>query len=100
MAKDVFFENETEPIIDALLDKYKLEETPEQAAKKMAEEKYFSGGTIKRIFKPYGHVVVKYEEYIIGTALALPEGLKSQFPRSLRTHQVAFKDYNYMDDFN
>ncbi len=46
MAKDVFFENETEPIIDALLDKYKLEETPEQAAKKMAEEKYFSGGTI------------------------------------------------------
>ncbi len=61
---------------------------------------YFSGGTIKRIFKPYGHVVVKYEEYIIGTALALPEGLKSQFPRSLRTHQVAFKDYDYMDDFN
>jgi len=46
MAKDVFFENETEPIIDALLDKYKLEETPEQAAKKMAEEKYLSGGTI------------------------------------------------------
>ncbi len=61
---------------------------------------YFSGGTIKRVFKPYGHVVVKYEEYIIGTAIALPEGLKSQFPRALRTHQVALKDYNYMDDFN
>ncbi len=58
---------------------------------------YFSGGTIKKNFKPYGHMVIKYEDYIIGTALALPEGLKSQFPRSLRTHQVAFKDFN-MDE--
>jgi len=46
MAKDVFFENETEPIIDDLLEKYKLEETPEQALKKIAENEYFNGGII------------------------------------------------------
>ncbi len=56
---------------------------------------YFSGGTIKKNFKPYGHKVIKYEDYVIGTALSLPEGLKSQFPRSLRTHQVAFKDFDF-----
>jgi len=46
MAKDVFFENETGPIIDGLLEKYKLKENPDQALKKMTEGKFFNGGII------------------------------------------------------
>jgi hypothetical protein len=46
MAKDVFFENGTGPIIDDLLEKYKLKESPDQAFKKMSEGKYFNGGVI------------------------------------------------------
>jgi len=46
MAKDVFFENETNPIIDGLLEKYKLKESPDKALEKMTKGKYFNGGVI------------------------------------------------------
>ncbi len=51
-------------------------------------EIYLKGGTIKKEFKPYGQKVVVFNNYIIGTGIAYPDGLKSQFPRSLRTHEI------------
>jgi len=49
---------------------------------------YLTGGTIKSINENFGQKVVKYNEYFLGTAIALREGLKSQFPRSMRTHEI------------
>jgi len=46
MAKIVLFQNETGPIIDELLKKYKLAETSEQALKKITEDRYLNGGII------------------------------------------------------
>jgi hypothetical protein len=51
MAKDVFFENETEPIIDQLLEKYKLNETDEQALEKIGNGEYLNGGIILNVAK-------------------------------------------------
>lgn len=51
---------------------------------------YMSGGTIKRDFGPTGAKVIKYADYILGTAVNSKEGLKSQFPRALRTHEIIF----------
>lgn len=70
MAKDVFFENETGPIIDGLLEKYKLKENPDQALKKMTEGKFFNGGVILNTAK----------SVIIGelNATTLPPYLKQQ----------------------
>lgn len=49
---------------------------------------YMSGGTIKLDVEPKGRKVVKYESDIIGSAIATNEGLKSQFPRALRTGEI------------
>ena len=51
---------------------------------------YMSGATIKSIKAEYGQKVIKYGENILGTAIALREGLKSQFPRSMRTQEILF----------
>ncbi len=55
-----------------------------------AEElnEYLRGGTIRKAFEPFGQKIVKFDDYIIGTAIAYRDGLKSQFPRSLRTHNI------------
>jgi len=53
-------------------------------------ESYFRGGTIKKEFEP-GQKIVKYKNYILGTASVSNEGLKSQFPRALRTQEIVFK---------
>lgn len=52
---------------------------------------YMNGGTIKRDFGPTGAKVIKYRDYILGMATNSKEGLKSQFPRALRTHEILFK---------
>jgi len=49
---------------------------------------YMSGGTIKLDVEPKGRKVVKYRNDIIGSAIATKEGLKSQFPRALRTGEI------------
>jgi 16S rRNA (cytosine1407-C5)-methyltransferase len=49
---------------------------------------YFSGGIIRRVFEIGGQRVVKYGDYILGTAVASKEGLKSQFPRAFRTQEI------------
>ena len=49
---------------------------------------YFSGGIIREVFAIGGQRVVKFDNYMLGTAVASKEGLKSQFPRAFRTQEI------------
>jgi len=49
---------------------------------------YMNGGIIKREFAPPGQKIIKYKNYFIGTAIASHEGLKSRFPRAMRTGEI------------
>jgi len=49
---------------------------------------YFSGGTIKKNFEFGGQKAIKYKNYLLGTAVASKDGLKSQFPRAFRTQEI------------
>jgi len=53
---------------------------------------YLRGGTIRNVHEPLGQKVIKYEGMIVGTAIAFKDGLKSQFPRFLRTQEVVFHE--------
>jgi 16S rRNA (cytosine1407-C5)-methyltransferase len=52
-------------------------------------KKYIEGGVIKAVLPP-GQYVVKYKEYILGTAVSTKEGLKSRFPRAKRTQGIYY----------
>jgi len=52
-------------------------------------ETYMSGGIIKSIVGQ-GQKVVTFNGYLIGTAVASKEGLKSQFPRAMRMQKVIY----------
>jgi 16S rRNA (cytosine1407-C5)-methyltransferase len=54
-------------------------------------ETYLNGGTIKNLKESTGQKIVMWNDYIIGTASSSKEGLKSQFPRSLRTQTILIK---------
>ncbi|HOI29495.1 MAG TPA: NOL1/NOP2/sun family putative RNA methylase [Melioribacteraceae bacterium] len=54
-------------------------------------EIYLNGGTIKREFGTTGQKIVKWDNMIIGTASLSKDGLKSQFPRALRTQEIIIK---------
>ncbi|MCX7797085.1 MAG: RsmB/NOP family class I SAM-dependent RNA methyltransferase [Melioribacter sp.] len=54
-------------------------------------EIYFKGGTIKEITGNIGQKIIKYKNEILGTAVLSKEGLKSQFPRALRTQEILIK---------
>lgn len=49
---------------------------------------YMNGGIIKKDFDIRGQAIVRYKNDILGTAISVNEGLKSQFPRALRTHEI------------
>ena len=53
---------------------------------------YLNGGTIKSMIdiEPRGRKVVRYNGDMIGGAIATKDGLKSQFPRALRTAEILF----------
>ena len=53
---------------------------------------YLSGGTIRSMtdVEPLGRKVVSYNNEMIGGAIATKDGLKSQFPRALRTVEILF----------
>ena len=53
---------------------------------------YFDGGTIKSIKPETGQKIVAFEDYILGTAIATKDGLKSQFPRAHRTGTIIFPE--------
>ena len=50
--------------------------------------KYIDGGIIKKKIEPFGQKVVRYNGLFFGTAIAFKDGLKSQFPRALRTSEI------------
>ncbi len=52
---------------------------------------YMSGGTIRKDFKSFGQKIVKYKNDYLGSAIVTGEGLKSQFPRVLRTSEIIFE---------
>ncbi len=51
-------------------------------------EIYLTGGIIKRDFGVAGQMIIKYNDDVIGTAVASKDGLKSQFPREYRTQEI------------
>jgi len=51
---------------------------------------YFSGGVIKLSACSKGQVIVKYKNYTLGTGVCSESGIKSQFPRALRTGNIIF----------
>lgn len=53
-------------------------------------KKYLSGEIIKRINDRKGTQIIKYNGLSLGTASASEEGLKSRFPRAMRTHEIVF----------
>ncbi len=51
---------------------------------------YLTGWKIKNTDIPLGQYVVKYNNWILGTAIMTVEGLKSRFPRTKRTQKFEF----------
>ena len=51
---------------------------------------YLTGWMIKDIDIPTGQYVVKYNNWALGTAIKIKEGLKSRFPRTKRTQKFEF----------
>jgi NOL1/NOP2/fmu family ribosome biogenesis protein len=51
---------------------------------------YLTGGTIKTMtnIEPKGRKAITYNGDMIGSAIATKDGLKSQFPRALRTADI------------
>lgn len=53
-------------------------------------ESYFGGATLKGNYEA-GQKIVLHGNYILGTATASQDGLKSQFPRAFRTQEIVLK---------
>ncbi len=49
---------------------------------------YMEGGIIKTDAYKEGQYVIKYDDYILGTAVVTKAGVKSRFPRSKRTQEI------------
>jgi len=49
---------------------------------------YLEGGIIKKDIGYLGQCVVKYQNYILGTAVVTNHGIKSRFPRAKRTQEI------------
>ncbi len=52
---------------------------------------YMEGGIVKTDRFKEGQCVVKYDEYVLGTAVVTKAGIKSRFPRSKRTQEIYFE---------
>ena len=59
---------------------------------------YFDGGTIRKSFEPFGQKIICSREKLMGTAIAFKDGLKSQFPRAMRTSEIIFPDGGIIED--
>ncbi len=53
---------------------------------------YLQGGTVKKSFEPFGQKIITFRGNVIGTGIAYADGLKSQFPRALRTHNIVLPE--------
>lgn len=49
---------------------------------------YMEGGIIKTGAFKEGQYIIKFEDYILGTAVVTSSGIKSRFPRSKRTQEI------------
>jgi NOL1/NOP2/fmu family ribosome biogenesis protein len=49
---------------------------------------YLAGQLIKNDLTERGQYVVKYNDYVLGTAVVSSMGIKSRFPRSKRTQKI------------
>ena len=49
---------------------------------------YLAGGIIKNNENKHGQYIVKYNDYVLGTAVVVTGGMKSRFPRSKRTQTI------------
>lgn len=54
-------------------------------------EKYISGLKIEAEHLDYGQHLIKYNNYILGTAIKSQDGLKSRFPKTKRTQKIELK---------
>lgn len=54
-------------------------------------EKYISGLKIEAEHLDYGQYLIKYNNYILGTAIKSQDGLKSRFPKTKRTQKIELK---------
>lgn len=52
---------------------------------------YMTGGTIKLPANQKGQCIVTFESKVLGTAVFIEGGLKSQFPRAFRTQEIIIK---------
>lgn len=55
-------------------------------------ETYLTGGTIRKEYSVEGQQLISYDGLDLGTAIAFNDGLKSQFPRNMRTHEIKFPE--------
>ena len=55
-------------------------------------KKYLEGGIIKKEIDIEGQCVIKYKDFILGTAVVTKAGIKSRFPRAKRTQEI-FTDF-------
>ena len=51
-------------------------------------KKYLEGGIIKKEIDIDGQCVIKYKDYVLGTAVVSKTGIKSRFPRAKRTQHI------------
>ncbi len=51
---------------------------------------YMEGGIIKTSANLKGQFVIKYKDFILGSAVITNEGIKSRYPRSKRTQQIHY----------
>jgi len=51
---------------------------------------YLTGWMIKDVNIPTGQYVIKYNNWVLGTAIKIKDGLKSRFPRTKRTQKFEF----------
>jgi NOL1/NOP2/fmu family ribosome biogenesis protein len=51
-------------------------------------KKYLEGAIIKKEIEIEGQCVIKYKDFILGTAVVTKGGIKSRFPRAKRTQEI------------
>ncbi len=54
---------------------------------------YLAGGLIPNKEREPGQLVVKYNDYVLGTAVVTSGGIKSRFPRSKRTQKIRLGEF-------
>jgi len=81
----ITFNSQAAQVLDKHISKFIYELKNEEELKN-----YLTGWMIKDLNIPTGQYVVKYNNWVLGTAIKIKEGLKSRFPRTKRTQKFEF----------